>query len=465
MPSTTPPFEATLTVRVRTGQRRWQFITNTYFEWSRKDVVIDRAAVLDDLVRMRARLTMSGRWFLVGDLNMRTDSDELASWTRALGARRLDSGPVHSHTHLSTKTKSTLDHALACSYNPWKELPLIDDAEVMDVNMLSVSDHGLMKLRLNVDASARFHRIPARYVSKINDLTAKAEAAYLASIERIAPAMIDLIDSTNERSQLALSLSTSSVFKAIDKCLAQHVGDKKIGGFASTDGLSRPWMSDPGVASAIAKSNAAFKTMRQHKGDAGLKQAHKTAQRVARRAQRASLRTYITAQVKELDRLEKDGSPTARRKQERMLRALKHFTPKPTKPLPVVRTTPSAAPAHVNSNLPASAPTLPAGIQPEPLTATEPESAEVFRDYYEVLGAAPSIASDDPKAVMACALRQSTRLISQRLRRCQTVRRFLLLLLLLLLTPQTVAGPASSVMEAATRASSIRSNSLVPDLR
>jgi hypothetical protein len=31
----TPPFEATLTVRVRTGPTHWQFVTNTYFEPSR----------------------------------------------------------------------------------------------------------------------------------------------------------------------------------------------------------------------------------------------------------------------------------------------------------------------------------------------------------------------------------------------------------------------------------------------
>jgi hypothetical protein len=38
---------------------------------------------------MRARFVKTGKWFLVGDLNMQPESDEMHLWKQELGMNRL----------------------------------------------------------------------------------------------------------------------------------------------------------------------------------------------------------------------------------------------------------------------------------------------------------------------------------------------------------------------------------------
>jgi hypothetical protein len=165
-------------------------VTNTYFEHTRPDagIVIDKAAVLADHVRMRARFAKSGRWFLVGDLNMRTGSPLLSQWETALGASRLETGNTHSHTHKVSSIKSTIDQVLVLHYNRWNAPALIDDATLLDVDLSS--DHRPILASFNLYRSSLSHRIPARLISRIHEMDAATETAYTSAIGAEADKLI-----------------------------------------------------------------------------------------------------------------------------------------------------------------------------------------------------------------------------------------------------------------------------------
>ena len=405
----TPPFEATLTVRVRTGPTHWQFITNTYFEFSRPGVVIDRRSVLDDHIRMRARFVKTGKWFLVGDLNMQPESDEMHLWKQELGMNRLDTGPVHSHVQLSSGKEKTLDHVLASRYGRRGDKPLIDDAEILKHHVHS--DHRMAKIGLNINCDGHSHRIPTRLVSRINDLEAADAKAYATAIASGATALIHDTERTNERSQISLDHMWDQVVAYINKHLLAKVGNKKVGGFASTDGLARPWMKDKAFRDASAKAHTAFKSRQQQKhtsinakshGKRASKKELKALQRLAKAAKYKAKRNYLSGIIKKIKKLFASGLPKDMSEAERLLRILAEQTRKPTAPLPAVYTVPTATVHDTSSDNPSSP--LPAPPALKSLTSSETETAEEFSKRLAQFGALPTLRPNDPKAVLGAEL-------------------------------------------------------------
>ena len=212
--------------------------------------------------------------------------------------------------------------------------------------------------------------------------------------------------------QQTVDAQWDSVRKCIDDMLYYHVGYKRVGGFNTQDGAPRPWMSEPAVAAAIAARAASHKLYKLRRIS---KKKYNRIRDRARVLQKAAKRRYRNGLYDELAELDKSKEPGAAAGIERILRALQHIAPGPSKPLPPVKPYPppqAPSPEKGPGSGPETGPGLETETGPEltaqlDMTSTELASSEQFANRWAELGAKPDLPSDDPKALLEAEIQKA----------------------------------------------------------